>query len=174
MLLMEIEIHNPHHEWQQVFEIEKIKLEKLFEKEMLSIHHIGSTAVPGLKAKPIIDILLVVENIEKVNKFNKRIEGLGYEALGENGIKGRRFFIKGEKPRTHHIHVFQKDNSLDINRHLAVRNYLIYHHDVANEYGKLKVKLAQQFPNDRTGYCNGKDHFLKQLEQKALEWDLKR
>lgn len=173
MLLMEIEIHNPHHEWHQLFEIEKSKFEKIFEKEMLSIHHIGSTAVPGLKAKPIIDILVVVENIEKVSEFNQKIEGLGYEVLGENGIEGRRFFIKGVNPRTHHIHVFQKDNSLDINRHLAVRNYLINHNHVANEYGKLKVKLAQQFPNDRTGYSNGKDHFLKQLEQKALAWYLK-
>lgn len=98
---------------------------------------------------------------------------LGYISLGENGITGRRFFKKGENPRTHHMHIFQQDKIYEINRHIAVRDYLRKHEVIAREYAQLKEQLAQQFPDDRQSYCDGKDSFMKKLEQAALTWYLK-
>jgi len=122
----------------------------------------------GLKSKPIIDIMPVVKDIEKIDSFNERMEQLGYECMGELGMKGRRYFRKGGDNRTHQVHVFQRDNKEDIIRHLAVRDYLRTHPDEANRYGELKDNLAKQFPGDIEAYMDGKDAFVKELERKAL------
>jgi len=71
------------------------------------------------------------------------------------------------------MHIFQQDNMNEINRHIAVRDYLRKHEENAREYGQLKERLAQQFPDDRQSYCDGKDVFMKKLEQDALTWYLK-
>ncbi|WP_317851465.1 GrpB family protein [Neobacillus bataviensis] len=130
----------------------------------------GSTAVPGLKAKPIIDIMPIVKNIEIINTFNAKMIEIGYEPLGELGIKGRRYFRKGGENRTHQIHIFQFDNDFEIERHLAVRDYLKSHKKDVIEYGKLKEQLANEFPKDIEGYSSGKDDFVKNLERRAIEW----
>ncbi|WP_426704033.1 GrpB family protein [Staphylococcus shinii] len=114
-----------------------------------------------------------LNKIEKIDDYNEVLMSLGYTSLGENGITGRRFFIKGGNPRTHHMHIFQQDNMNEINRHIAVRDYLRKHEENAREYGQLKERLAQQFPDDRQSYCDGKDAFMKKLEQDALTWYLK-
>ena len=80
-----------------------------------------------------------------------------------------RFFVKGETKRTHHVHAFQTKSS-DIARHLYFRDYLKAHPDVANEYANLKIKLVQQFSNDRRGYVLNKQDFVKALEKKAIDW----
>lgn len=139
----------------------------------MDIHHIGSTSVPGLKAKPIIDIMPVVKHIEKIDSFNDQMAGLGYECMGELGMKGRRYFRKGGDNRTHQVHVFQADNKEDIHRHLAVRDYLRAHSEAAKQYGSLKENLAKQFPKDIAAYMDGKDAFVKQLERMALQWYMK-
>lgn len=156
--------------WNELYKREEQKLRDIFNDELVEIHHIGSTAVSNLKAKPIIDIIPVVKNIEKVDNFNEKIIVLGYEPLGELGITGRRYFRKGGENRTHQIHIFQYDNEYEIKRHLAVRDYLISHTEDMIEYGKLKERLAQQFPKDIEGYSDGKNDFVQNLERKALEW----
>lgn len=95
---------------------------------------------------------------------------LGYECMGEFGISGRRYFRKGGTNRTHHIHVFQIDNKKDIDRHLAVRDYLRSHPEAAEQYGNLKEDLANQFPKDIEAYMDGKEAFVTELERTALEW----
>ena len=112
----------------------------------------------------------VVRDITKVDKYNKEFETLGYEPKGEYGIAGRRYFRKGLTIRTHHIHIFEISNSRDIDRHLAVRDYLRAHPQDAFEYGQLKSKLAALYPFDNKAYCDGKDAFVKELERKALKW----
>ena len=89
------------------------------------------------------------------------------------GIPKRRFFKKGKEKRTHHIHIFQIADRENIERHLAVRDYLREHPEDAEAYGELKYELAQKFPKDIEGYCDGKDSFVKNLEKKALAWDKK-
>ncbi|MBG9791617.1 hypothetical protein ABD76_03455 [Paenibacillus dendritiformis] len=157
-----------NEKWDQMFREEAQKIKEIFADELLEIYHIGSTSVPGLKAKPIIDIMPVVKDIEKIDSFNPQIEGLGYECMGEFGMTGRRYFRKGGDNRTHHVHVFQADNKEDIHRHLAVRDYLRSHPEAVEQYGNLKASLANQFPNDIEAYMDGKDAFVKELERKAL------
>lgn len=128
------------------------------------------TAVKGLAAKSIIDIMPVVTNISLVDKHNKEFVAIGYECMGEFGIEGRRYFRKGGDNRTHQIHIFEQSNHKDINRHIAVRDFLRTHPDIALEYGELKMELAYRFSEDIEGYCTGKDAFVKQLEKDALLW----
>lgn len=99
-------------------------------------------------------------------------EQLGYEPMGEFGISGRRYFRKGGDNRTHQIHIFAQNNTQDIVRHLAVRDFLRAHPLDAYAYGMLKTQLSYQFPQDIEGYCDGKDSFIKDLEQRALSWYL--
>lgn len=168
--MRKIEVVKYDSSWPKLFEKEKQLIQEILKDECLAIYHIGSTSVPLLAAKPIIDIMPVVKDIKNVDDYQKQFEMIGYEYLGENGIPGRRFLTKGGDDRTHHIHIFQMDDYENIDRHLAVSEYLKSHRKVANEYAKLKKKLAQQYTYDNLGYCNGKDEFVKKLEKEALIW----
>lgn len=165
--IIEVVPYDPN--WPNQFEEEASKITPIFSDNFVAIHHIGSTSVPGLAAKPTIDIIVEVKNIELVDNCNPQMEKLGYEAWGEYKIPGRRFFVKGENKRTHHVHTFQV-GSVEIARHLYVRDYLKSHPDEAKEYANLKIKLAQQFTNDRRGYVKNKEDYVKALEQRAIEW----
>ncbi|GAK40714.1 hypothetical protein TCA2_3204 [Paenibacillus sp. TCA20] len=156
--------------WVHQFQKEARLIRKVLEGEILEIYHIGSTAVPGLKAKPIIDIMPVVNKIENVDGFNSKMIDIGYEPLGEFGMAGRRYFRKGGENRTHQVHFFQVDHVYEIERHIAVRDYLKSHLKDVQEYGELKVHLAKRFPKDIEGYSVGKDAFVKDLERRALLW----
>lgn len=127
-------------------EAEKIK--EILKEEIIEIHHIGSTAIPGLKSKPIIDIMPIVKDIENINKYNEKMFEIGYEALGELGMKGRRYFRKGGENRTHQLHILQADNFTQIERHLAVRDYLNSHNGVAEEYKDL-IDMCDGLINNR-------------------------
>ncbi|KLU62370.1 dephospho-CoA kinase/protein folding accessory domain-containing protein [Peptococcaceae bacterium CEB3] len=153
--------------WPGMFEAEASLIREVFGEELLALHHIGSTSVPGLRAKPIIDMMPVVRDIEAVDRFNDKMVELGYEPMGEFGISRRRYFRKGGDARTHHVHIFQ-EGSEDIKRHLAFRDFLRSHEDAAREYGTLKTLLAERFPEDIESYMDGKDSFIKDLEAKAL------
>ncbi len=135
------------------------------------IHHIGSTSIDTIYAKPIIDMLAEVKDIEKVAPLNAAIEALGYVSMGELGIPGRRFFRKDNHAgiRTHHLHVFEV-GSPQIDRHLVFRDYLRCHVEAAQIYSELKQKLAQQYPIDIENYMDGKAEFIKETDKKAAEW----
>lgn len=167
---MKVEVVEYNSEWPKLYLEEAVKIKSILGSELVDIYHIGSTSVVNLKAKPIIDIMPVVKDITKVDKYNKEFEDLGYEPKGEFGMAGRRYFRKGLENRTHQIHVFEKGNFNDIERHLAVRDYLRTHPEDVFEYGKLKSRLATMFPSNIEAYCDGKDEFVKELERKALEW----
>jgi len=167
---MKVVVTEYNEKWPQLFREESQKIKAIIADELIDIHHIGSTSVPGLQAKPIIDIMPVVKEIEKIDMFNEQMTAFGYECMGELGMKGRRYFRKGGDNRTHQVHVFQVDNTEDIQRHLAVRDYLRTHSPEANHYGRLKESLAKQFPNDIEAYMDGKDSFVKELERKAVQW----
>lgn len=157
-------------EWKAMYEKEAEMIAEILGDNCTAVYHIGSTSVPGLAAKPIIDIMPVVKDICKVDECEPAFEKIGYEYLGEFGIPGRRYLRKGGDERTHQIHIFEKSNDKDIDRHLAVRDYLRTHEEAAREYGELKKALAEKFPYDIESYCDGKDRFVKELERKALEW----
>ena len=160
--------------WREKYEEEAEKIREILRDNCLEIHHIGSTAVEGLKAKPIIDILPVVRDLGAVDARAGDFEELGYEYLGEFGIPGRRYLRKGGDERTHQIHIFSAESRGEIRRHLAVRDYLRTHREEADAYGRLKERLAEEYPYDIEGYCDGKDEFVKKLERRALAWALDR
>ena len=165
-----IEVVDYRPEWEKMFQEEAKKIQKLLGKNCIAIYHIGSTSVKGLAAKPIIDIMPVVRDISLVDAHDPEFRALGYDCRGEFGIPGRRFYAKGGDERTHHIHIFEKSNAAAVNRHLAVRDYLRSHPDTAREYAELKKQLAARYPHDNDGCCDGKEAYMKELEQKALKW----
>ena len=160
--------YNP--EWPNMFEMEAEKIRQILGPNCVSIFHIGSTSVDGLAAKPIIDIMPIVKNLDAVDLVSGEFEKIGYEYMGEFGIAGRRYLRKGGEERTHQIHIFAQSDQANIQRHLAFRDYLRTHEDVKNAYAKLKRALANKYPYDIDGYCDGKEKFVKEVEAKALNW----
>lgn len=156
--------------WADMFETEAAKITAVLGKNCSAVHHIGSTAVAGLAAKPIIDIMPIVYSLEDVDKVAPEFEKIGYEYMGEFGISGRRYLRKGGDERTHQIHIFSVKSEYDIERHLAIRDYLRSHPAVCEQYYGLKKELANKYPYDIEGYCDGKEEFVKQLEREALGW----
>ncbi|MCA0986517.1 GrpB family protein [Guptibacillus algicola] len=155
--------------WKLEFEKEKRIVRSILGKNVMEIYHIGSTAVEGLSAKPIIDMMPVVQDIHHVDRCNEEMTTSGYEPKGENGIPGRRYFQKGGDERSHHVHVYEK-GSAEIKRHLAFRDYLRCHPVARMKYSNIKEELALKFPDDIASYIKGKDEFVRNLEMEALDW----
>ena len=167
---MKVEVVESNCHWPEMYESERQKIAALFGRELVEIYHIGSTSVPGLAAKPVIDLLAAAEDIHRVDRYFDAMVQIGYEPMGEYGIPGRRYFRKGQMVRTHQLHIFDRRDRNQLDRHLAFRDYLRSHADVAEQYGRLKRCLADQFPDDIDGYCDGKDAFVKETEKQALSW----
>jgi GrpB-like predicted nucleotidyltransferase (UPF0157 family) len=161
--------HNP--DWSRQFERASQAVQGIMAANLIAVHHVGSTAIPGIYAKPIIDMLAEVADMPPVDDQAPRLAAIGYEAMGEYGIPGRRYFRKHDAAgiRTHHLHVFQA-GSVEVLRHLAFRDYLIAHPEAAQAYSQLKQRLAAAHPTDIEAYMDGKDGFIQTMEQKALEW----
>ncbi len=161
--------HDPS--WPRHFDVEARRIAERAGDIVVRLHHIGSTAIPGIHAKPIIDILMEVTALQALDAVTPELEALGYEAKGEFGIPGRRYFRKNDAlgRRTHHVHAFESGTH-DVQRHLAFRDYMIAHPAAAHAYGELKRELARQHPDDSKAYMDGKDAFVKQGEVQAMAW----
>lgn len=157
-------------EWKTLFEKEKQLLEAIFSAKV-EIHHIGSTSVPGLSAKPIIDIILAADSLEQVEKATTAIEAAEYEAMGENGIPGRRYFQKHDENgiRKVHLHSFEK-GSHQIYRHLVFRDYLRSHPEESGRYASVKEEAARKYEYDIESYIAEKSPIVKEIERKAMQW----
>lgn len=163
-----ITVVNYDPEWPSKYVRERDYITEILKDNCISIYHIGSTSVPGLAAKPIIDIMAVVRSLEEVDTVADKFAEIGYEYPGEFGIKGRRYLRKGGDERTHQIHIFQADDWNNIGRHLAFRDYMRTHEKERDEYAKIKKNLAQEFHYDIDGYCDGKENFVREAEKRAL------
>ncbi len=166
--MRKVEVVEHNREWRDLFQVESKSVAQALGQSIVAIHHIGSTSIPNIHAKPIIDLLIEVKDINKVDCNNLAMEKIGYEALGEFGMVNRRYFRKDNSLgiRTHHVHIFEA-NSAEIERHLAFRDYMIAHPAEAQQYSNLKRKLAQQYPRDIESYMDGKDEFIKNIDKKA-------
>lgn len=131
-----------------------------------AIEHVGSTAVPGLAAKPIIDLDIVVRSGAEVPAAVARLAALGYAHRGNLGIEGREAFDGPPGPDVHHLYVCPRDSAALAN-HVAVRDYLRAHPDAAREYGELKKALATRFPHDIDAYVGGKADLLQRIMRAA-------
>lgn len=157
-------------EWAVLFKKEAKILERIFQENVIDIHHIGSTAIQTIGyAKPIIDILLEVKNLSAVDCLNPAMLTQGYEAKGENGIPGRRFFQKGGENRTHHVHVFQSGDK-QIDYHLDFKKYLLQHPEQAIKYKEKKLELAEKYPDEHQHYQEGKQELVAVLAEAASQW----
>jgi GrpB-like predicted nucleotidyltransferase (UPF0157 family) len=166
--VIEVVPYNP--EWPGLFHIESEHIRRVFGDEIVAIHHIGSTAIPGIKAKPVLDFLVVVQHIAQVNGYNQAMISLGYEPLGENGIPGRRYFRKDTNGiRSHHVHIFQVGHP-EIDRHIHFREYLCCHPEDMYAYSHLKESLTQQYRLDPPGYNDAKSMFIQEIDRKAAAW----
>ncbi|HHU0051804.1 TPA: GNAT family N-acetyltransferase [Legionella pneumophila] len=152
--------------WPVQFEQEAERIKKALGSNCIEIHHIGSTSVPDLVAKPVIDMIPVVLDISKVDGANAAIRALGYEAKGEYGIPFRRYFQKGDNRLTHHAHVFELGNP-EIERHLKFRDWMRMHPKDREAYARLKQELARRYSDDITAYCLGKEDFIATIDKKA-------
>ena len=167
---MKIRLTNYDENWTNEFDQEAAFLKAIFKDELLQIEHFGSTAVPGMKAKPVIDILCIVKSINHIDTYNEHMSQLGYDVAGEWGIAGRRLFRKGGENRTHHIHVYEKDHP-EIARHLIFRDFLKAHPHEVEVYSNFKQQLATRF-DSTSAYSPAKKQFVSDMEKRALRWAL--
>jgi len=161
--------HDPT--WRSAFEAESRQVAAALGGNLIAIHHIGSTSIPDIYAKPVIDILVEVADMTDVDLRSQEMDALGYEVMGEFGIEGRRYFRKDDAQgtRTHQVHVFQSGSD-QIARHLAFRDYMIAHPEEARSYSDLKKRLADTHCDDPDGYMDGKDGFIKEIDRRAAAW----
>lgn len=152
--------------WADVFSEAKNTIHSILGNNCLEIHHIGSTAIPGMCAKPIIDMLPVVRDIGVVDSLNHQFEALGYVCQGEYGIPGRRFYWKSVNKRTHHIHLFEQ-GSPEILRHVAFKDFMIANPTYALAYALIKKNLATVFFDDIENYVDGKASFVQRVDYKT-------
>lgn len=136
----------------------------------VAIDHVGSTSVPGLAAKPIVDIQITVRALEPFAAYAEPLERLGYGFVPDPEFPDLHFFPKPPAPpRDFHIHVMLAGGDHE-RRHLAVRDYLRAHADVAAEYATVKRRVAEAAAGNVDSYVAGKDAFVKDLERRALAW----
>jgi GrpB-like predicted nucleotidyltransferase (UPF0157 family) len=169
MKKVEVVPHDP--QWRDAFEAESREIAAALGENVVAIHHVGSTAIPDIHAKPIIDLLVEVDDLAEVDGRSSAMEALGYQVMGEYGIPGRRYFRKDDREgiRTHHVHVFRAGSG-EVERHLAFRDYMIAHPADARRYSDLKRKLAEEHPLNADAYMDGKDGFIQEMDRRAAQW----
>src|ERR1700754_549093 len=145
MSRVEVVPHDPR--WRDAFEAEARRVAEALGENVAAVHHIGSTSIPGIYAKPVVDMLVEVRDVAEVDGRSAAMESIGYEVMGEYGIPGRRYFRKDDRDgvRTHHIHAFEA-GSAEVVRHLAFRDYMLAHPADAQRYSELKRRLAEEHP----------------------------
>ena len=156
--------------WAEAARAEMLRVKEALGAIALRIDHIGSTAVPGLAGKPVIDLMVGVCAMEPAARYVVPLERLGYLSPEDHLAHGRRFFGRPASwPRSHHLHVVP-NASPEQRRHLAVRDYLRTHPKVVADYAAVKRELVAAAPEDRLAYLAGKDPYMAWLETQALKW----
>ena len=151
--------HDP--DWLHAARQEGVRIAAACAPRVGRVEHIGSTSVPELKAKPVLDLMPLLESFEDGFECVLPMRSLGYWYAGAFGIAGRHLFVKGS-PRTHHVHMLVA-GSKEVRRHLAVRDALLASAELAAEYSTLKLELAARFGDDRDGYASAKSAFMRRL-----------
>jgi GrpB-like predicted nucleotidyltransferase (UPF0157 family) len=166
--LIRVDDYNPA--WPRHFEEARDLLRRALGDAILEIQHVGSTAVPGLAAKPIIDIMIAVPDLDRAREQCVRpLANLGFDYVPEfEAVMPYRLYFRKGIPRTHHIHMVQPDGEF-WERHLLFRDYLRKHPAAVAEYAALKKRLAEEHGSDMDGYTEAKSDFIRGIEQKARE-----
>jgi GrpB-like predicted nucleotidyltransferase (UPF0157 family) len=155
--------------WPLRFARQAAELRQALGAVALCIHHIGSTSVPGLAAKPIIDVQISVADFEPLDAYRVPLERLGYVFRADNPERTKRYFREAPGQRRTHIHV-RRAGSFSEQLALLFRDFMRAHPDVAGEYARLKMDLAQQYRDDRVGYTDAKQPYIYSVVARADQW----
>jgi len=164
---IQVEDYDPR--WPFLFEQEKARITAILGNRVSMVEHIGSTAIPGMTAKPVIDIAVGIRSLSQARTYIPCLEGLGYvyEPTLEQRLPERLFFWKGTPTiHTYHLHMAELDNPMLL-RPIQFRDYLRNHPDAARKYGELKKELAKSCEQDMDAYVAGKTAFIERIMRKA-------
>jgi len=168
-----VELHKHDPAWTEKARAESARIKGALGEALIVVHHIGSTAIPGIRAKPIVDLLPIVRTIVELDGLRTLVEGLGYGWWGEYGLEGRRYCTLDDPTsgrRQVQLH-FYEEASPRIVRHLAFRDYLRSRPDLAHEYEAEKMRCRDLHPMDSHAYTDCKDAWIKRVEAEALvQW----
>lgn len=165
---VELTDHDPS--WAAAARAEASVLHAVLGAILLTVHHIGSTAIPGLKAKPILDLLPVVQSVDALDRRKAELQNAGYEWWGEFGLPGRRYATKSDPQngqRLVQLHCFGV-GAPDIDRHLAFRDFLRKRPDLAAGYAQVKTRCRELHPDDSHAYGTCKSEWIDTVEAAAL------
>jgi GrpB-like predicted nucleotidyltransferase (UPF0157 family) len=167
-----VELHPHDPAWANRAIHEASRLASALGVNLISIEHVGSTAIPGILAKPTIDLLPIVRSLPDLDRRADAVQWLGYQWRGEFGIPGRRYCtftdpVTGQ--RLFNVHIFEQGSS-EIGRLLAFRDYLCAHPDQARGYESEKQRAAAKHPTDTLAYNDAKSAWIKECEKRALAW----
>lgn len=152
--------------WPGVFEMIRGGLAAALGELALAIEHVGSTAIPGCSAKPVIDLVVVVKDRDAVGRAIEGLESIDYRHKGDGGIPGREALTPPPGWPSHHPYVCARDNR-ELGRQIAFRDYLRKHPDAVSEYSDLKKRLARKYRHDRPAYTEAKTGFVTAVLERA-------
>jgi GrpB-like predicted nucleotidyltransferase (UPF0157 family) len=166
---IELRAHDPS--WAAIAARETARLRDALGEALVLVHHIGSTSIPGIRAKPIVDLLPLVTSLAEVDRHQLDVEALGYEWRGELGIAGRRYcvLVGPDDKRIAQLHIFAAGDET-VARHLQFRDYLRAHADEAAAYEREKIRAAALHPHDVNAYNGEKSAWIRACEERAAAW----
>ena len=163
-----VELSEYDPSWPDIFERERALVAPILGANARQIEHMGSTSIPGLRAKPIIDVIVLVDDLEAARSAIPALEATGYSFWADNPDKTKLFLVKGLPPaprRTHHLHIYE--NADEVKRHLVFRDRLRAEPELRDAYLALKTDLASRFRNDREAYTDHKAGFINDVVRSA-------
>lgn len=165
----EVRLEPYNREWASLFEITSKEIQLLLGFNVKDIQHIGSTAIKGIVAKPIIDVAVVVYSLRELDIAG--MESAGFICMGELGVPGRCYFVKrrDDDISTHHIHCYEEEGNQNLIDYIAFRDFLNSHSHYAMQYSNLKTRLCEKFLNDRAKYTEEKTNFIKMILRLAYQ-----
>ena len=164
-----VELEDYNYSWKDDYLKEEKLLKELLGNRIIEIHHIGSTSIEGLKAKPIIDILIVIDSLNNISEIEEILSKYDYHNRGQQGVPDRYFFAKGpEEARTHYIHFVEPKSNTYYNQ-VYFKKYLIEHPEYIKKCCDLKQQLALKYADDRPKYTQGKNEFITDVIKKAKD-----
>lgn len=164
-----VELEDYNSNCKEDYEREEKILKEVLKDRIIEIHHIGSTSIVGLKAKPVIDILIVINSLEEITEIENLLKDYDYSNRGQQGVNDRYFFAKGpEDARSHYIHFTEPKSNTYFNQ-VYFKRYLIEHPDYIKKYCDLKQELAEKYADERPKYTQGKNEFITNVINLAKE-----
>jgi GrpB-like predicted nucleotidyltransferase (UPF0157 family) len=155
--------------WPEIFAAEQRRIQELCRALVLTLEHVGGTSIPGMCAKPVLDIAAGRPPGTSPDAYLVALECAGYEHRGEQGSPGREFFRRGQ-PRAYHLHLVEEGGPY-WRDYLALRDYLREHADAAHRFADAKRALAARFPRDREAYTDAKTPYVREILRLALRLD---